>query len=67
MKDMTQIENVQRRATKMIPEMKNLTYWQRLRKLNLPTVEYRRQRGDRYKCLRCRVTNMIKRQYQKYN
>ena len=45
-KDITQIENVQRRATKMIPEIKNMTYEERLRQLNLPTVEYRRQRGD---------------------
>ena len=43
-KDITQIEIVQRRATKMIPEMKNMTYEERLKKLNLPTLEYRRQR-----------------------
>ena len=42
----TAIENVQRRATKLIPNMKNLTYEQRLKKLNLPTLTYRRLRGD---------------------
>ena len=45
-KDITQIENVQRRATKMIPEMKKMTYEERLKKLNLPTLEYRRRRDD---------------------
>ena len=30
----------------MIPEIKNMTYEERLRQLNLPTVEYRRRRGD---------------------
>ena len=45
-KAITQIENVQRRATKMIPELKSMPYDERLRKLNLPTLQYRRQRGD---------------------
>ena len=40
------IEGVQRRATKQIPGMKNLTYEERLRKLKLPTLKYRRHRGD---------------------
>ena len=30
-KDITQIENVRRRATKMIPEIKNMAYKERLR------------------------------------
>jgi hypothetical protein len=41
-----QIESVQRRATKTIPGFKDLTYEQRLIKLNLPTLKYRRIRGD---------------------
>lgn len=45
-KDKTMIENVQRRATKMIPEIKDLTYEERLKALNLPTLAYRRIRGD---------------------
>ena len=40
------IEIVQRRATKLIPKIKNLTYPERLKALNLPTLLYRRIRGD---------------------
>jgi hypothetical protein len=36
------IENVQKRATKQIPRIKNLSYEERLRKLELPTLSYRR-------------------------
>lgn len=41
-----QIEAVQRRATKMLPNMKVLSYEERLRLLELPTLLYRRMRGD---------------------
>jgi hypothetical protein len=37
---------VQRRATKLIPSLKNLEYADRLRKLKMPTLKYRRYRGD---------------------
>ena len=37
---------VQRRATKHIPGMKDLPYLERLNILKLPTVVYRRARGD---------------------
>ena len=40
------IENVQRRASKMIPGLSQLTYQQRLVALHLPTLQYRRYRGD---------------------
>ena len=40
------IENVQIRATKLIDGYKKLTYQERLKKLNLPTLSYRRLRGD---------------------
>ena len=40
------LENVQRRATKQIPGFKNMSYEERLQKLKLPTLAYRRQRGD---------------------
>ena len=40
------IENVQKRATKQIPGMKNLSYEKRSRKLELPILSYRRLRGD---------------------
>ena len=45
-KNIQSIENVQRRATRIVPELKNLTYEERLFELNLPTLEYRRKRGD---------------------
>ena len=40
------IENVQRRATKQLPGMSDLSYEERLRVLKLPTLAYRRIRGD---------------------
>ena len=40
------IENVQRRATRMIPTLRGLTYPERLKKLRLPSLSYRRLRGD---------------------
>ena len=40
------IENVQRRATKQVPELRDLSYEERLRKINFPTMAYRRLRGD---------------------
>jgi hypothetical protein len=44
--DIENIENVQSRATKLIPSLKNLEYADRLRKLKMPTLKYRRHRGD---------------------
>ena len=40
------IERVQRRATKQLPGMKDLPYPERLKILKLPTLVYRRARGD---------------------
>ena len=45
-KHITSIENVQRRATKQIPGLKTMTYQERLVYLKLPTLCYRRLRGD---------------------
>ena len=39
-KDITLVENVQRRATKYLYGMKGLTYEERLRKLKLPTLKF---------------------------
>ena len=46
MKDIMAIEKVQKRFTKKIPGCKNLTYHQRLNKLNLESLELRRIRAD---------------------
>ena len=40
------IENVQRRASKMVPGLSSLTYPERLPELSIPTLAYRRIRGD---------------------
>ena len=45
-KNINQVEQVQRRATKCIPGFKNLSYKERLMKLDLPTLSYRRLRGS---------------------
>jgi len=40
------LEKVQMRATKLVITIKNLTYKDRLKRLKLPTLKYRRIRGD---------------------
>ena len=45
-KDIKMIEAVQRRATKLVPVLSSLSYSDRLKKLHLPTLQYRRKRGD---------------------
>ena len=40
------IERVQRKATKQLPGFHVLTYPERLKKLDLPTLSYRRLRAD---------------------
>jgi hypothetical protein len=45
-RDKDKLENVQRRSTKIVPELKHLTYEQRLTHLKLPTLHYRRLRSD---------------------
>ena len=40
------IENVQRRATRMLPTLRDLSYPERLEKLKLPSLAYRRLRSD---------------------
>ena len=46
LKDMHRMENVQRRATKLVPSLKNDSYEVRLKKLGLTTLQERRERGD---------------------
>lgn len=45
-RDQDAIERVQRRATKLVPELKNLSYPHRLQQLGLPTLMHRRRRAD---------------------
>ena len=45
-KDCELLENVQRRATKLAPALKDLSYEDKLRSLDLPSLNYRRARGD---------------------
>jgi hypothetical protein len=42
MKYIEKIERVQKRVTKQFPGMKNLSYPERLKKIGLPTLAYRR-------------------------
>ena len=44
--DIKAIEKVQRRATKMVPALKDMSYDQRLHELELPSLAHRRMRGD---------------------
>ena len=40
------IESVQHRAIRMVPGFHKISYEQRLQKMELPTLEYRRVHGD---------------------
>ena len=44
--DILRIEKVQMRATKLVSSVKKLSYIDRLKKLKLPTLKFRRLRGD---------------------
>ena len=44
------LENVQRRATKLVPGLSALSYPDKLKTLKLPTLAYRRTRGDMITC-----------------
>jgi ribonuclease P/MRP protein subunit RPP40 len=44
--DIEELENIQQRATRLVPGLKKVEYIERLRKLRLKTLETRRKRGD---------------------
>ncbi|XP_076034503.1 uncharacterized protein LOC143021104 [Oratosquilla oratoria] len=44
--DIERLEKIQRRATKLVPELSDLSYEVRLERLGLTTLEERRSRGD---------------------
>lgn len=44
--DINKLEKIQRRATKLVPELSDLSYELRLERLGLTTLEERRSRGD---------------------
>ena len=45
-RDCIALENVHRRVTKMVPCLRNLPYCDKLKKMCLPSLEYRRQRAN---------------------
>ncbi len=46
-KEIRKLERIHRIATKLIPEISNMTYKERPREMEFPTLEQRRERGDR--------------------
>ena len=45
-KHVLKIEKLHRIATKMVPELKDLTYEERLKEIEISTLEERRERND---------------------
>ncbi len=45
-KNINKLERIQRIATKMVPELKYLSYKDRLKEMQLTTLQERRERGD---------------------
>ncbi len=51
-KDIAKLEGVQRRATKIIPSLRNKSYEERLSTLNMFSFEKRRLRGKLIECFK---------------
>ena len=49
-KDMEALEAIQHRATKLVPGLGEKSYGERLKALSLPSLYYRRARGDMIEC-----------------
>ena len=59
--DIKAVEKVQRRATKLVPNLREMSYEDRLRALKLPSLCHRRRRGDMvytYKILTSKIDLM---------
>ena len=65
-KDIISIENVQRRATRLVKSVSHLGYADRLRTLGLPTLEYIRERSDMIQVYNI-VNNMDKLDMSKFS
>src|SRR5215469_2562876 len=57
-KDIAKIEKIQNRATKMIPELRGKSYAQRLKHLDIHSLETRRLRGKLIEVFKI-LTNLI--------
>ena len=60
---MLKLERIQKIATKMVPELKELTYEERLKEMHLTTLKERRARGDLIKIFK--LMNNLEETYRK--
>ena len=45
-KDKIKLQNVNMRATKILPQLQNMSYTDQLKELGIPSLEYRKLRSD---------------------
>jgi hypothetical protein len=60
--DIEDLEKIQKRATKILPALRNLSYPDRLKRCGIPTLKFRRIRGDMievYKILTGKYDSMV--------